>query len=273
MADSVTVEAPAKINVGLSVFPRRADGYHDIEGIFTTISLHDSLSVSIIGGKGRECEVDSPSLLLPKKNTFTEAYKAFCVLTGIESSVRVSVDKQIPSGGGLGGGSSDAASFIQSIDSLFGTRLTADQLYGLALSVGSDVPFFMHALLEAGSGHPYAAYVTGRGEQVACLPPKQKLEVRLFSPGVSVSTREAYTWLDDAISLGKVRHNAFSGKDAWMAEWEKDPGDWHFVNDFTVPVSARHEEIARAVCTMKEAGASFADMTGSGSTVFGVFSG
>ena len=273
MADSVTVEAPAKITVGLSVFQRRADGFHDIEGIFTTISLHDTLSVSIIGGKGGDCLVDSPSLLLQKKNTFTEAYKAFCVLTGIESSVRVRVDKQIPSGGGLGGGSSDAASFIQSIDSLFGTRLTADQLYGLALSVGSDVPFFMHALLEAGAGRQYAAYVTGRGEHVACIPPKQKLEVRLLPPGVAVSTKEAYAWLDDALSLGTVQHNAFSGKEAWMAEWEKDPGEWRFVNDFTLPVSARHEAITRAVCMMKEAGASFADMSGSGSTVFGVFSG
>ncbi len=273
MADSVTVEAPAKINVGLSVFPRRADGYHDIEGIFTTVSLCDTLSVSIIDEKGGGCLVDSPSLLLPKKNTFTEAYKAFCVLTGIESSVCVSVDKRIPSGGGLGGGSSDAASFIQSIDSLFGTRLTAFQLYGLALSVGSDVPFFMHALLEAGAGRPYAAYVRGRGELVESLPPKPNLEVRLFSPGVSVSTKEAYAWLDESLSLGGVKHNVFSGKAAWMAEWEKDPGEWHFVNDFTAPVSARHEAIARAIGTMKEAGASFSDMSGSGSTVFGVFSG
>ncbi|MBQ3799066.1 MAG: 4-(cytidine 5'-diphospho)-2-C-methyl-D-erythritol kinase, partial [Treponema sp.] len=115
MADSVVASAPAKINVGLSVFPRRADGYHDIEGVFTTVSLHDTLSVSIADGEG-ECLVECPSMLLPAQNTFNAAYKAFCVLTGIGSSVRVTVDKRIPSGGGLGGGSSDAASFIQSID-------------------------------------------------------------------------------------------------------------------------------------------------------------
>ncbi len=271
MADSVIALAPAKINVGLSVFPRRADGYHDIEGVFTTVSLHDTLSVSIADGEG-ECLVDCPSMVLPAQNTFTAAYKAFCVLTGIGSSVRVTVDKRIPSGGGLGGGSSDAASFIQSIDRLFCTHLVASQLYELALSVGSDVPFFMHALCEAGEGKPYAAYVTGRGENVDPLPPRE-LDVRLALPGVPVSTREAYAWLDEAIERGEVRHNAFHGKNAWTAEWKKDVGDWQFVNDFTAPVASRHEVIAAAIRDMKEEGASFADMSGSGSTVFGIFCG
>lgn len=271
MADSVVALAPAKINVGLSVFPRRADGYHDIEGVFTTVSLHDTLSVSIAGGK-RECLVDCPSMVLPAQNTFTAAYKAFCVLTGIESSVRVTVDKRIPSGGGLGGGSSDAASFIQSIDRLFCTRLVASELYELALSVGSDVPFFMHALCEAGEGKPYAAYVTGRGEKVEALPAR-KLDVRLALPGIQVSTKEAYAWLDEAIERGEVRHNAFSGKAEWDTEWDKAVRDWRFVNDFTAPVAARHEAIASAIREMKGAGASFADMSGSGSTVFGIFCG
>ena len=270
MADSVAVLAPAKINVGLSVFPKRADGYHDIEGIFTTVSLYDTLSVSLEDGEGK-CLVDCPSMELPKDNTFTAAYKAFCVLTGIRSSVRVTVDKRIPSGGGLGGGSSDAASFIQSIDRLFDTHLTALQLYDLALAVGSDVPFFMHALLEAESGKPYVAYVTGRGENVEALPPRVDMEVRLFSSGISVSTKEAYAWLDAAMEGGRVVHNAFTGKDAWLAEWKKDVADWSFVNDFTAPVVARHGAIADAIQNMKEAGALFADMSGSGATVFGVF--
>ncbi|MBQ9539063.1 MAG: 4-(cytidine 5'-diphospho)-2-C-methyl-D-erythritol kinase [Treponema sp.] len=270
MADSVVAHAPAKINVGLSVFPRRADGYHDIEGIFTTVSLHDSLSLGFFDGEG-ECLVDCPSMELPKENTFTAAYKAFCVLTGIKSSVRVTVDKRIPSGGGLGGGSSDAASFIQSVDRLFNTRLLPSQLYALALSVGSDVPFFMHALLEAGEGKPYAAYVSGRGELVERLPARGDFEVSLALPGIQVSTREAYCWLDEAADRGELGHNSFSGRDAWKAEWEKDIREWSFVNDFTVPVARRHGKISRVIDEMKESGAAFADMSGSGSTVFGVF--
>ncbi len=270
MADSVVALAPAKINVGLSVFPRRADGYHDIEGIFATVPLHDTISVSHADGDG-ECLVDCSLMELPKENTFTAAYKAFCVLTGIESGVHVTVDKRIPSGGGLGGGSSDAASFIQSIDMLFHTHLTALQLYGLALSVGSDVPFFMHALLEAEEGKSYAAYVTGRGENVEAIPPRTDMDVHLFSPGIQVSTREAYAWLDATAKRGQLLNNAFSGRKAWLSEWKKDMSDWGFVNAFTAPVCARHGEIARAVVRMRESGAEFADMSGSGATVFGVF--
>ncbi|MBQ3800079.1 MAG: hypothetical protein II837_07280, partial [Treponema sp.] len=132
--------------------------------------------------------------------------------------------------------------------------------------------FFMHALCEAGEGKPYAAYVTGRGEKVEALQPRN-LDVRLALPGVPVSTKEAYAWLDESIGRGEVRHNAFRGKKAWEAEWGKDPVDWRFVNDFTIPVSSRHEAIAAAIRDMRGAGASFADMSGSGSTVFGIFCG
>ena len=141
MSDSITVLAPAKINLGLEIYPRRADGYHGLHSIFTTVGLFDEICVSKIDEKNT-CIVDSFGMDLPNQNTITAAYKAFCVLTGIDLGVHVSIKKRIPSGGGLGGGSSDASSFIQSVNNLFKAGLGIDSLSAIAGKVGSDVFFF-----------------------------------------------------------------------------------------------------------------------------------
>ncbi len=278
MADSMTVLAPAKINIGLRVFPKRADGYHDIAGIFTTVALFDSIKVSVVPDGKKECLVECRGLALPPENTFTAAYKAFCVLTGVECSVRVFVDKHIPSGGGLGGGSSDAASFIQSIDKLFATHLEAESFYKIAASVGSDVFFFMHALVEAGEGKPYTAVVGGRGEKVRQIASRTDFDILLLSPGVSVSTKDAYSWVDDLhVSLGgKAAERADID---WEEEYKKPVTDWSFDsrtgdaldNDFTLPVCSRYGAVSEAIADMCACGARYANMSGSGSTVFGIF--
>ena len=200
MCDSITVPAPAKINLGLKVFPKRADGYHDIQSVFQTVCLFDEITVSLEGEKNT-CRVECDAFPLPEENTFTAAYKAFCVLTGIDKGVHVSVKKRIPAGGGLGGGSSDASSFIQSLDNLFGTKLDFSSLNQLAGKVGSDVFFFTHALNADGGKRysrfePYAAYVEGRGELVRQIECRNDFSVVLVLPGVSVSTKTAYGLVD-----------------------------------------------------------------------------
>ena len=131
MTHSKTVLAPAKINLGLEIFPKRADGYHGLHSIFTTVGLFDEICVSKTDKKNT-CIVESFGMELPEQNTITAAYKAFCVLTGIDSGVHVSIKKRIPAGGGLGGGSSDASSFIQSVNNLFKAGLGIDSRSAIA---------------------------------------------------------------------------------------------------------------------------------------------
>ena len=274
MLDSITVPAPAKINLGLKVFPKRADGYHDIQSVFQTVRLFDEVTVSLIKGKNT-CIVECDTLQLPEENTFTLAYKAFCVLTGINTGVHVFVKKRIPSGAGLGGGSSDASSFIQSLDSLFGTKLGFSSLTEIAGKVGSDVFFFTHALFADGkkrfrSFEPFAAYVEGRGEKVRQIECRNDFSVLLVLPGVSVSTKTAYGLVD---MEHEKNINACCSVQEENPEsiYRKDICRWNFVNDFTVPVAREFEPVADALKKLKASGALFADMSGSGSTVFGIF--
>ena len=270
MCDSITVPAPAKINLGLKVFPKRADGYHDIQSVFQTVCLFDEITVSLEGEKNT-CRVECDAFPLPEENTFTAAYKAFCVLTGIDKGVHVSVEKRIPAGGGLGGGSSDASSFIQSLDNLFGTKLDFSSLNQLAGKVGSDVFFFTHALNADGRKRyshfePYAAYVEGRGELVRQIECRNDFSVVLVLPGVSVSTKTAYGLVDR-----EMEKCGFIQGENPESIYRKKICDWNFVNDFTVPVAREYVQVASALEKLKKSGAVFADMSGSGSTVFGVF--
>ncbi len=263
MVESITVMAPAKINIGLKVFQKRSDGYHNIQGIFTTVSLFDILTVEKVSGKNM-CIVECDGMDLPADNTLTSAYKAFCVLTGINDSVHVKVKKNIPSGGGLGGGSSDASSFLQSIDKIFCTHLSSDDLLKISGEVGSDVFFFTKALLD-GDGSHYAAIVEGRGEKIRRIACRKDYDVVLLFPGVSVSTKAAYSWVDEVLEERKEILYDFDD------EYRKPIKSWQFCNDFTSPVSAHHAVIGEAIGSLRRTGADFADMTGSGSTVYGIF--
>jgi len=270
MFDSLTVHAPAKINLGLTVLPERGDGYHNIKSIFTTVSLADEISVAL-NGKKNTCLVSCEGMVLPQENTFTASYKAFCVLTGCDYGCSVKVTKHIPSGGGLGGGSSDASSFIQSIDTLCGTHLSSEALVSLAEKVGSDVFFFTKALLEKDGGGSFAAIVTGRGETVKKIAPRRDYSVVLVFPGVSVSTKEAYLLVDKKRGEGSICAAQDCCAEVLEAQYRKPVRDWNFKNDFTVPVCERYGVIKEALEALRNAGADFADMSGSGTTVFGIF--
>ncbi|MBR6081011.1 MAG: hypothetical protein IKP60_12755 [Treponema sp.] len=274
MRKGLTVSAPAKINLGLRVFPRRDDGYHDIESIFTTVALCDFVTVELCDGldERNTCVVDCVGerrIQLPDDNTFSRAYKAFCVLTGNDRGVHVTVDKKIPAGGGLGGGSSDSSSFIKSIDTMLGTRLTESDLDKISAQVGSDVYFFSRAKFsEAGDGSMekrFAALVGGRGEQVSPLEPRNDFSVLLVFPGETVPTPMAYGLVDMA---GTRRR---SGDESLAEIYGRPVRDWTFVNDFTVPVGQKFPRILNVLDAVKTSGADFVDMSGSGSTVFGVF--
>ena len=264
MLYEVSSKAYAKINFGLRVFPKRQDGFHSIESIFQTVDLYDELIVT--PACGQVCNVQCDSMQLPENNTLTNAYNAFCQLTGRNSiGVNVKLIKGIPSGGGLGGGSSDAACLIRVLEKLNDIKLTENQLDYIASKTGSDVFFFMHCDSD-GKG---SALVTGRGECVKKINSRNDLFLVLIFPSVSSSTKEAYSLVDKAFADGK------NIKCPELSELEgiynKPLEKWTFVNSFTPVIAGKYEEISCAINDLKRTGCCYAEMSGSGSTVYGAF--
>ena len=256
--------AYAKINFGLRVLPGRADGFHGIESIFQTVDLYDELSLTTTAEKG--CVVHCSDMELPENNTLTKAYNAFCKVVSCEvPGVKVELKKGIPSGGGLGGGSSDAAALTRMLETLCDVRLSDSELDNVAAETGSDVFFFMHCD-EKGRG---CALVSGRGENVKKIHGREDLFLILIFPEVSSSTKEAYALVDEAFAGGKVLVSPEF--DELELVYRRPPEKWTFINTFTPVISAKYKDIGRAIEALRALGCEYAEMSGSGSTVFGVF--
>ena len=256
--------AYAKINFGLRVLPGRADGFHGIESIFQTVDLYDELTLTTTEKKG--CTVHCSSMELPENNTLTKAYNAFCEVVNCEvPGVRVELKKGIPSGGGLGGGSSDAAALTRMLETLCNVRLSDSELDNIAAGTGSDVFFFMHCD-EKGRG---CALVSGRGEVVKKIHGREDLFLVMIFPKVSSSTKEAYALVDEALARGKVLVSPEF--DELELVYRRPPEKWTFINTFTPVISAKYSEIGCAIEALRALNCDYAEMSGSGSTVFGVF--
>ena len=253
-ADAVSLCAYAKINIHLKVLAKRKDGFHNLESIFQRISIADYLSLEK-SSDSRSCTVESPLMPLPVGNTLTEAWKAFCNVSDVDTGVRVRLIKNLPAGSGLGAGSSDAAALLKAANELFAMPLSDSELTTLALQVGSDVPFFLKSS---------AGIVTGRGEVFEPIRARTDCFGILIWPDVQSSTKEAYELLDKQ-------------KEAWgyeklAAQYMAPFKTWRFVNDFQPVLEQRYPVIGRVRKELYEQGAAFAQMSGSGSAVFGLFS-
>lgn len=260
MLKSVRVSAPAKLNLSLRVLPRRADGYHDIESIFQKIDLCDELTL-IPTDTGTCClTVNGPKL--PSENTVTAAFELFVKETGITNGVAVTLTKRIPSGAGMGGGSSDAAAMLRALDALFETNVSEAALYRMAENIGSDVPFFL------GSS---CALVSGRGERLMAIKARRDLCFVTVKPDVHSSTKEAYGLVDAWMASHEDAPFTHLDFGQLENEYRKPPKKWAFANSFTPPLASRYPEIAHALRAVSDTGADFVQMTGSGSVVFGVF--
>ena len=271
MLESLSIFCPAKINLGLKVSAKRPDGYHDLQSIFMTVPLFDRMEVRLAGRNGT-CQVDCEPVGLPRRNTITAACDAFRDVMDFKGGVKVHIEKHIPIGGGLGGGSSDAASFVWALGVMLGMQDDTDWLTLIAGKTGSDSFFFAHALASLSNletFEPFAAVVEGRGEKVRAIPCRKDFCVLLSFPDLSVSTAEAYEMLDNQRGAGGFFSESIDFYPEKM--YNLRVRDWKFENDFTVPLSARSVEIADALQDMRSSGADFCDMTGSGSAVFGVF--
>jgi 4-diphosphocytidyl-2-C-methyl-D-erythritol kinase len=232
------VPSYAKINWSLRVTGRRDDGFHDLETIFQTISLHDTLTVTPSDRLSLTC--DDPTIPIDD-NLVLRAARALG-----SPPVAIHLQKRIPAGGGLGGGSSNAATTLVTLAKMFAIDAP---LAEIALSLGSDVPFF----LVGGT-----AYATGRGEVLTPLPPMPGIPLLLLMPEERVLTKEAFAGL-----------RRFSPPLGFERARLMNPAD--FVNDFEDSVFARFPRLHRLKSRFSIAGAGWAGMSGSGSTIVGSF--
>lgn len=261
---NVSAKAFGKINLNLKVLPLKKDGFHDIESIFQTISLYNQVIVEEKNCAG--CEVFCDTIVLPQKNTITMAYEAFCQIAGIDvPGVKVTLIKGIPAGGGLGGGSSDAATFIRLLQKICRIKLSDEQLDFIASKTGSDVFFFMHCD-EEGKG---AALVSGRGDKVKKIHSRTDLYLLLIFPGVGSNTKEAYSMVDSFLVHGdKLNYPDFNELETI---YRLPPEKWNFNNTFYFALEDNIPEIKKALDELKKTDAVYTAMSGSGSTVFGVY--
>ncbi len=243
--------APAKINLSLEIKGRREDGFHEIETLMAPISLSDRLTIERTKSAGGiQFSCDDSSLSNGDDNLVVRAAHLFRKATKIEEGIEIALEKKIPHGAGLGGGSSDAASTLLGLNELFETRLDRKNLIELAAQIGSDVPFFI-----PGS----AAMCRGRGEVVepAQLPASFKL--LLVKPDFAVPTPWAYQRWKDSRILPGVDYAA------------QDFSGIRFVNDLERPVFEKFILLGYLKTWLRlqpEVGAAL--MSGSGSTVFAV---
>jgi 4-diphosphocytidyl-2-C-methyl-D-erythritol kinase len=245
----------AKINLGLQIIGRRNDGYHNIETIFHRIDLFDEITIER-SASSLSLHCDDPTIPTDEKNLCWKAAELFGKETGITEGISISIKKRIPSGAGLGGGSSNAAATLCALQKLFSITIDRDRIESLALTLGSDVPYFLH------NG---TAYGEGRGERLSYFPLRLPYRIVLVNPGIHVSTPWAYGTL-------ATRFRGDFPKRPALRDLFSSPADISKVeNDFEPTVFERYPEIASLKRTMLEHGAVHALMSGSGSSVFGLF--
>jgi 4-diphosphocytidyl-2-C-methyl-D-erythritol kinase len=258
MERSVFVPAYAKINLTLAVLGKREDGYHDLSSVMQTISLHDTLRLTPSRSGHITARSDDPELNTAE-NLALRAALALREAAADESlGVEIELLKTIPSPGGLGGGSGDAASVLLALNSLWETRLSHERQAQIANTIGSDVPYF----LTGGT-----ALIAGRGERVTELPDAQPLWLVLARPPVAVSTAAVYRALSpqDYTSAEETEIVVRA-----IQRGESLPLD-RLSNSLEAPVMRDYPEIAKTRDTLLAAGAPLVRMSGSGPTLYAPF--
>ena len=260
---SARVRALAKLNLVLEILNKRPDGYHDLRTIFQTISLYDTLDIEYIPGGKTALELESSVEIA--NNLVLRAAEAVLDSSNARGRLRFRLHKRIPMGGGLGGGSTDAAAVLLAVPALTGRPLSLEKLLEIAASLGSDVPFFLLGGTALG---------LGRGTEIYPLESARSRHVLLVTPRVHVSTVEAYSALGRTLTSPDLSHKInVSQSLALRIGRDVSAGGKAGVcsNDFESVVFQRHPELGAIKDKLKKAGAAAALMTGSGAAVFGVF--
>jgi 4-diphosphocytidyl-2-C-methyl-D-erythritol kinase len=252
----LTLKTPAKINWFLHVMDKRRDGYHNLQSLMQCVSLYDTLSLE----EYDDIDVLTESDIPPEKNL---VYKAALLLNekyGSKKGARITLKKDIPIEAGLGGGSTDAAAALRGLNSLWGLDVPEAELASLGASLGSDIPFFLSRT---------AALVEGRGERITPVELSAPHILLIVKPTLGVSAGWAYSQLEE---LGKPSDYVFIKKLVMALE----NGDYPTLrdmasNDLEAPVLKSYPEIRELKDRLLDCGASLSVMSGSGSSVFGLF--
>jgi 4-diphosphocytidyl-2-C-methyl-D-erythritol kinase len=259
----MVLKSYGKINVGLKVICKREDGFHNIETIFYPVNIFDEIdfNISKTTNNYNSLHLKSDKAYIPadKSNTCYKAtisfFKEFLIKDFFD--IKINIKKNIPVGGGLGGGSSDAASIIKALIKYFNINISEKKysVMKVALSVGSDVPFFLISK---------PCFASDRGDKLKLLPDfKLNYKILLVNPNLHISTKWAYenikpTWLDSAQSELKN-----------ISKF--DLSEYNFENDFENIAFEKYHELKEIKDIMKNEGAVYASLSGSGATMFGFF--
>jgi 4-diphosphocytidyl-2-C-methyl-D-erythritol kinase len=258
----MTLASPSKINLFLAVTGVRADGYHELVSVTAPLEWGDELEViPAEGASGFTLECDDPDVPVDGANLVLKAAEAFRRATGVRSGARFVLRKRIPTGAGLGGGSSNAVAALRALNSLCGNPLAAGRLADLAAEIGSDCPQFL-------CGGP--AVMRGRGERVEPLPEAAAARLRgervaIFKPGFGVSTAWAYGRLD---ARG---HSNSADAERRLSEWTGDrslPASFLMFNCFESVVFPKFIVLPMLVERLRSELGLAACLSGSGSACF-----
>jgi 4-diphosphocytidyl-2-C-methyl-D-erythritol kinase len=253
------VPAFAKINLGLRILGKRADGFHELETHFLQIDLADRMFFEKIERDGLELTCNRSDLPVDASNLCWRAYELLGAATHRRLGVRLHLEKNIPAGSGLGGGSSDAAITLIALNCLGDLNLSDATLYHLAAQLGSDVPFFLTGGLCRGSG---------RGEIITPLFNLPSLEILLITPPVVVSTAWAYQNYKMSLT-NRQKITKLPSLDFVQLQGHQLAEVCQ--NDLEAVVFRKYPELADLKSRLQQAGAVVASMTGSGSAMFGLF--
>jgi len=258
-ASAASLEAQAKINLSLRILAREAGGYHQLETLFARIDLADSVRVAT-DTQQRELACTGADVGPPEKNLAFRAAEAFMAEANWPRGFQITIEKRIPVGGGLGGGSADAGAVLRILNALAPQALGDAALATLAFRLGADVPFL--------TTDAPLALAWGRGERLLALNSLPAREVVLCLPPFGVETAAAFQWIAATREAEPLRAPA-PIRAADLDRWDGVARLAH--NDFETPVIHRHPEIATCLEALVAGGARIARMSGSGSTVFGIF--
>lgn len=245
---------PCKINLGLYITRKREDGFHDLESIFYPINLCDALEIIPLDNSKGEIIFTSSGIPIPgdvNSNLIVKAYQLLHEQFQL-ASVKVHLHKVIPMGAGLGGGSSNGAWMLRALDQLFNLNLSIPTIQEYAAKLGSDCPFFIY---------DSPCIVSGRGEQLEPIElDLSTFYIWLINPRIHISTAQAFSQvLPQSAPLN------------WKNQITLTPNHWKFSNDFEQGIKLQNPTINELLHLLNSRGAVYSAMTGTGSTVYGIF--
>jgi len=248
------IKSFSKINLGLKVLNLRDDNYHNISSVFIEVDLYDTLT--FIPSSSFSLNCSNNIIPINRENTITKAYKLLNKKFNFKDHYKILLEKNIPIGGGMGGGSSNAAFTLKALNKLNNLKLTNKQLYETGLKIGSDVPFFIEGGIKL---------VSGRGEIINnySAPLINDLYILLIFPDFSVDTSWAYKKIKNKLQY-KEYSTKFPALDS-KVNWKL------FENDFEDIVGSAYPEIFEIKQFLYNNGALYSGLSGSGSTMFGIY--